>query len=69
MATFDIRQYAEAGARVRLVELHAEATPNVRRDDAHVLLSEAEMIRVDGAHLVRHLRRLVNGELALARIE
>ena len=51
------------------VQLHAEATADVRGEHAHVLLGKAEAVGVDGAHLVRHLRGLMHGELAHARIE
>ena len=51
------------------VQLHAEATTDVRGEHANVLLGKAEAIGVDRAHLVRHLRGLMDGELTHARIE
>src|SRR4029079_6029644 len=51
------------------MHFHAEAAADVRREDTYVLLGEAQLVGVHSAHLMRYLSRLVDRQLALARIE
>ena len=51
------------------VQLHAKRTADIRHDDPNIGFRQAEQFGVNGAHLVRHLRRLVHRESPQGGIE